>query len=342
MKDYSHFSVNDFVLDEFFENWVLKPDEYTNAWWEQWLTEHPHKRNEVEQAREIIKQLTFPSYSMTETDVAELWTRIKSFKTDSEADIELPTPSKSISVWYKVAASLLLFASVYFVYTQWQSASFLNYHTAYGETKTIVLPDSSTVVLNSNSTLKFPRDWEQKPVREIWLEGEAFFSVVHKVNDQPFKVYTDEDVAVEVLGTTFNVYHRTDETKVVLNTGKIKLHLPSASAAQDITMKPGDLVEYKQKSYSKRVVNPAIYSAWTEKKLVLDHTSLREMVEMMRDNFGIELEVSSDSLLNQTVSGSMPIEDPERLVNSIAQTFQLKVIKKRNKYLMYEIEEQSN
>lgn len=339
MKDYSHFSVNDFVLDEFFENWVLKPDQYSIAWWEQWLTENPHKRSEVEQAREIIKQLTFSKYSMTETDVAELWTKIKSFSSNSEGDVVFPTPSRSISVWYKAAASLLLCACVYFVYTQWQSTSYLNYHTAYGETKTIVLPDSSTVILNSNSTLKFPRNWEEKPVREIWLEGEAFFSIVHKVNDQPFKVHTDEGVDVEVLGTTFNVYHRTDETKVVLNTGKIKLHLPSSSAAQDITMKPGDLIEYKQKSYSKRVVNPAIYSAWTEKKLVLDHTSLREMVEMMRDNFGVELEVSSDSLLNQTVSGSMPIEDPESLINSIAQTFQLKVLKKRNKYLMYEIKE---
>jgi ferric-dicitrate binding protein FerR (iron transport regulator) len=143
-------------------------------------------------------------------------------------------------------------------------------------------------------------------------------------------------VAVEVLGTTFNVYHRIEETKVVLNTGKIRLHLPSSSAAQDITMKPGDFVEYKQKSFSRRKVNPATYTAWTEKKLILDHTSLREMVEMMRDNYGVEVEVSADTLLSQTVSGSMPLGDAESLVQHIAETFELKFVKKKNTYLMYE------
>jgi transmembrane sensor len=337
LKDYSNYTANELVLDEFFENWVLKPDAYSNAFWNQWIKDHPHKFTEVEEARQVIKHLTFSNYSMSERDVAELWGRIKSFDRNSNSTI--PASRRKIGLVYKIAASFALLAALVFGYAQWHERSFLKYHTAYGETKTIVLPDSSTVILNSNSTLKLPQDWDQQPVREIWLDGEAFFSVVHKVNHQPFKVFTGEGVAVEVLGTSFNVYHRTEETKVVLNSGKIKLHLPSPSAAQDITMRPGDFVEYKQKSFSKRVVNPMIYSAWTEKKLILDHTSLREMVYMMRDNYGIELEVSSDTLLNQTVSGSMPLNDAESIVNSIAQTFQLKVVKKRNKFLMYETEE---
>jgi transmembrane sensor len=241
-----------------------------------------------------------------------------------------------VRLWYKIAASFVMGASLFLVYRLWNEPDYLNYHTAYGETKTIVLPDSSTVILNSNSTLRFPHHWQQQPVREIWLDGEAYFSVVHKVDHQPFKVYTGEGVAVEVLGTTFNVYHRTEETKIVLNTGKIRLHLPEESAAADIVMKPGDFVEYKQKSFSKRIVNPATYTAWTEKKLVLDHTSLREMIEMLRDNYGVEVTVASEMLLNQTVSGSMPLADVESLVNQIAQTFQLKVIKKKNVFLIYE------
>lgn len=334
MKDYSNYTVNAFVLDEFFESWVLKPDSFSDTFWTQWVKDHPEKAQDVEEARSIIKNLAFTNYSLSETDVADLWGRIKSF--DREAQQGTFPPKRNFKLWYKVAASVVLFASVLLIYTQWKTKSFLNYHTAYGETKTIVLPDSSTVILNSNSTLRFMHDWNEKPVREIWLEGEAFFSVIHKVNHQPFKVYTGEGVAVEVLGTTFNVYHRTEETKVVLNSGKIRLHLPSPSAAQDITMKPGDFVEYKQKSFSKREVNPATYTAWTENKLILDHTSLREMVELMRDNYGVEVEVSADTLLNQTVSGSMPLEDAERLVNHIAQTFGLKVTKRKNSYFMYE------
>ena len=334
MKDYKDFTANDFILDSFFEAWVMTPDEHSNAFWEQWLKDHPEKAADVEEAKSLMRHLVFSNHALSEKEISDLWVSIKSF--DSKAAKHASGARPVIQTWFKIAASFVLCALVYYAYSLWNDNSFFTYHTAYGETKTIVLPDSSTVILNSNSILRFPNDWDQQSIREIWLEGEAFFSVVHKTNNQPFRVYTDEGVNVEVLGTTFNVYHRTAETKIVLNTGKIRLHLPSESAAQGITMKPGDFVEYKEKSFSRRIVNPAIYTAWTEKKLILDHTSLREMVAMLRDNYGVEVAVASDTLLNQTVSGSMPLDDVESLVNQIAQTFQLKIVKRRNKFLMYE------
>jgi transmembrane sensor len=319
-------------MDEFFHSWVTKPDEHSNNFWSQWMKDHPKRKEVVEEARSIVKHLAFSQHTLSEQDVTLLWNRIKAFDT-TQPNIN-PSPKHAISWWYKVAASLVLFASLIFAYRYLSKNDLLTYHTAYGETKVIVLPDSSTVVLNSNSTLKFPYDWEKQTVREIWLEGEAYFSVIHKINNQPFHVYTGDGLAVEVLGTTFNVYHRIDETKVVLNTGKIRLQMEDAS--RDITMQPGDFVEYKQKSFSKRIVNPDIYSAWTENKLILDHTSLREMVDMLRNNYGVEVVVDVDSLLNQTVSGSMPLTDVDNLVNNIAQTFQLRVVKQRNKFLLQE------
>lgn len=334
MKDYSKFSVSDFILDDFFRAWVNRPDEHTSAFWMQWLKDHPEKNKDIEEAKNIVKHVGFQQYTMSADDIASLWKRIKAY--ESKPHQSTVAPKRTMGLWYKVAASFLLAASLFLVYRLWSETHYLNYHTAYGETKTIVLPDSSTVILNSNSTLRFPSHWEEQPVRELWLQGEAYFSVVHKKDHQPFKVYTGEGVAVEVLGTTFNVYHRTEETKIVLNTGKIRLHLPAESAAPDIVMKPGDLVEYKQKSYSRRMVNPATYTAWTEKKLVLDHTSLRDMIDMLRDNYGVEVAVERESLLNQTVSGSMPLTDVESLANQIAQTFQLKVVKQKNRFLMYE------
>jgi transmembrane sensor len=103
-----------------------------------------------------------------------------------------------------------------------------------------------------------------------------------------------------------------------------------------IVMNPGDLVEYKRKTYSRRTVNPTNYSAWTEKKLVLDHTSLREMIQLLKDNYGLDVSVRSEVLLNQTVSGSMPLADAVSMVDQIALAFQLKVENIENKFLLYE------
>ena len=56
---------------------------------------------------------------------------------------------------------------------------------------------------------------------------------------------------------------------------------------------------------------------------------------MIKDNYGIDVEVK-ESLLNQTISGSMPVTDSEGLLLQIAKAFQLKVVKEENKVYMRE------
>ena len=333
MKNYQHFSVNDFALDEYFQSWILNPDENTEASWKSWLREHPEKANEVEEAREILHNFDLTRYTLAPEDVSALWKRIQ--EDDRVPLININKQSPKSYRWYWIAAAVMLMAvTVSLLQTQDDQ---LEYHTAFGETKTIVLPDSSTVILNANSRITFDYDLEKQPVRNIWLEGEAYFSVAHKQNHQPFKVSTPGGVAVEVLGTTFNVYNRSLDTKVVLNTGQIRLSLPSIDKKENnILMMPGELVEYQKNKYSKRMVDPRIYAAWTEKKIILNQTTLKEMVRMANDNYGLDIEVQSEKMLQQTVSGSMPIGDKESFVDQMAKVFQLKVVRENNKFLLKE------
>ena len=66
----------------------------------------------------------------------------------------------------------------------------------------IVLPDSSTVWLNANARLVYPRSFEDVN-RKVSISGEAFFQV-RKDKNHPFIVDIGE-LQVEVLGTSFNV-----------------------------------------------------------------------------------------------------------------------------------------
>jgi ferric-dicitrate binding protein FerR (iron transport regulator) len=179
-------------------------------------------------------------------------------------------------------------------------------------------------------------DWEHDPKREIWLDGEAFFSVVHKLDDKIFKVHTREGVTVEVLGTKFNVYNRKNATKVVLNSGQIRLNIPTEKVPETIVMEPGEMIEYKAKHYQKKSVDPKLYSAWTDNRIILNHTSLREMTNMLKDNYGLKVIVRDTSLLSQTVSGSMPLGDDDILIRQLAKAFQLKITRENNSILIEE------
>ena len=74
----------------------------------------------------------------------------------------------------KIAASLtglLLIASVF--YYLLLGAGMTIHTTGYGETATLLLPDSSVVTLNANSSLEYDSKWFGGDHREVWLRGEA-------------------------------------------------------------------------------------------------------------------------------------------------------------------------
>ncbi|HUP13050.1 MAG TPA: FecR family protein, partial [Niastella sp.] len=80
------------------------------------------------------------------------------------------------------------------------------------KTRTI-LPDGSTVWLNAGSRIVYASF--SGPVREITLEGEAYFDVVHVENAathqrKPFVVHAGS-IDIKVLGTAFNVKSYPDE-----------------------------------------------------------------------------------------------------------------------------------
>lgn len=317
-------------MDDYFQSWVYTPDRDSQSFWSSWMEENSDKLADIEEARRVLLRLNFSAYELPATDVAEIWNNIRR---GTPVVSKRKKPAIRNVLWY-AAASLLLLIGVGYLLLYRQPSELL-YTTGFGETKTIVLPDSSTVVLNSNSSLRLKTAWAPNEPREVWLDGEAFFSVIHKESDQLFKVRTEENVEIEVLGTTFNVYNR-EETKVVLNTGRIQLSLPTTESEEKIVMQPGDLVEYNEKKFVKRNVDPKVYSAWTENTLMLNRTSLAEMLRMMKDNYGIEVEVSEE-MLDETISGSMPMTDAESLLTQIAKAFQLKVIKKEDKIYLEEM-----
>ncbi len=57
---------------------------------------------------------------------------------------------------------------------------------------------------------------------------------------------------------------------------------------------------------------------------------------MLKDNYGIEVQVERPELLNQTVSGSIPMPKPESSVEQIAKAFQLTITKQDDTYILTE------
>jgi len=197
--------------------------------------------------------------------------------------------------------------------------------TEYGQTSHITLPDQSIVILNGNTRLSYKKRWSSNGIREVVLEGEAFFNVIHTQNHQRFLVHTPDDVFVDVLGTEFTLSNRRDKTRIVLNSGKIELNIKGQRRKEKVIMNPGELVELGADPlrYTKKNVDPEVYSSWKDKNLILDHTSLGALLIMIEETYGLELRVARKDLLGQKISGKLPLEHIDTLIKDISAIYKV-------------------
>jgi transmembrane sensor len=244
--------------------------------------------------------------------------------------------SKPGNQFWRIAAALALLLVFSGLGYQWFRYNPEEMHqTAYGQTVMITLPDHSEVMLNGNSHIRYRKNWRNDAVREVWLEGEGFFKVVHTASHQKFIVHTADDLAVEVLGTTFTVAKRKSGTRVVLNEGKVRLNVTKVDTAAIVDLQPGDLVQVRAGTVEKRQVNAEAYSSWTAQVLTFQDTPLREVIALLEETYGLQIAVSDESLYHRRISGSTPVtKNLDLFFVGLEQTFDLNISRKGNHVLV--------
>jgi len=250
------------------------------------------------------------------------------------AEIQQNTPEKTRKIphYIRLAAAALagfLMLAGGFLYLNWANNKTV-YITGDDQTQYILLPDSSEVTLNANSKLAYVEDEFTANVREIWLEGEGYFHVRRKEKPVPFIVHTD-NLQVEVLGTEFNVNTRKEKTQVVLNTGKVKL--VNSLRHNELIMAPGELVEVSETVpvFTKRTVDPDVYTAWRKHKLVFDGTRLTEVLQILEDQYGFEVRAEGQAIRDEMVfTGSVSAHDIDLLLTLLSESFHLQITREGN------------
>ena len=323
------YTLDDLILDPAFIKWVKSPDKTDGSKWVEWSVRSADNASILSEARDIILELSTDADEPLQQELNELWSRIEA----SNDAWDLTQNNKSIfrrliHSWYKIAAvsaGILLISFLAKIYLDNRNG---DQHTAFGEQKTIILPDSSVVILNANSTVSYSNNWNETKPREVYLKGEAFFSVVHKKNSQRFIVHT-KDLDVQVLGTKFNVNTRHSQTKVFLKSGKVKLFLTQATK-KVVEMRPGDMVNFSpvQNVLLKKVVKPEVYTSWVDKKLAFEGASLKEIAQVLQDNYGYQVVFANSELASLTFTGTVDSGKIDLLLNILQKTFDISIEKK--------------
>lgn len=229
-------------------------------------------------------------------------------------------------MWLGVAAAIVILILTIPISNQLLNEP-VSLYTTFGEVKSIVLPDDSEVMLNGNSSITYEKGNE----REVWLDGEAFFHVTHKADNRRFLVHLADTLAIEVVGTEFNVQNRPSGVQIALKSGKIIL----IKGNKRIAMQPSEVIQISKYAVDgfERASNGNMINqlAWQHNRIVLENTTLAELLDQLAETHGIQTSVHEDSLLEREASGSIPIGvDSELLLNHIGTLYGLVVAETNN------------
>ncbi|SOD99321.1 FecR family protein [Spirosoma fluviale] len=219
--------------------------------------------------------------------------------------------------------------------------------TGFGETRSLTLPDGSAVTMNANSSLRYSRwfgtsigvgnrtliaDSAHENPRMVELTGEADFSIRHLPNNRRFVVMTPGGLKVTVLGTQFTVFSRERATRVALRSGRVQL-TTGQKTTPPLIMQPGDLVTLNRqgKLDLTRTAHPESMAAWKDHRFNFDQTSLREIADILHENYGLVVTIGTSQLAGRTISGSFTAQNANELLKLIAQLLQVNYIRENDR-----------
>lgn len=306
---YQYCSFEDLIEDPAFRKWILSPDPQMDAFWEEVQLAYPENALTIKEARAFLLG-TRDYFEETAQSNQAIPSRLQELLRESASGNPERTDQYSnrwISRPWAVAASIgLLLSLLSWFWLGRNSPQVQIVATHYGEWKTINLPDGSEVKLNANSELKYTTNWEPGQDRKVWLIGEAFFEVTKDAQGAKFTVYTN-DLAIEVLGTAFNVHSRSDQTKVFLEEGKVRLDMGSSEK----TLEPGDFIAYSstQKQITDfRKKSGERHTSWKDGDLIMIDKNVAEILNKLEEIFGYKAVVQNKDLLQEQRTVGIPMD----------------------------------
>ena len=293
-----------------------------------------------------------PEHTSALLEVAQLWDKMDDLSRLSDLFPQTVIEKKKTVSWITtIAASVVIALSIGFYQAGYNILPFgpdasspiiamqKSFQTGIGESNTINLPDSSKMVLNTNSFVQVKYTDE---ARIIDLQrGEIHIDVAHD-SSRPLSVIAGGKV-IQAVGTAFNVEVRNEMVELIVTDGKVLVaqkesksefddieamvkKLPKSSMAISKGEKVDlDLTGKTQEKVTKvDAVDIAASLSWRQGNLIFRNESLAEAMAEISRYTDIEFELSDDHQLRGVkVAGMFKTGDVSGLLDVLTRNFNI-------------------
>lgn len=315
----------DFLLNEYFIQWAMHPNEESDRFWKHWMEKNPDKTILLKRAKETLQSFKPVEYQMDEAVGEQLLNNI--LLRNQRRDTKKTSNERNSAFGAFSAAAVLFFiigltAGLVYLLTpvtepivipkqEWVSKS-----TESGAKLTFKLPDGSLVRLNANSSITFPKAFTDS-LREVRVEGQAFFEVEKNPN-APFIVMTDE-IQVKVLGTSFDVraYATESKQRVALVSGEVSI---SSGDGLHEVLHPLEMISYSKdkKEMVKEIFDPEQVVGWKEGIIRFKNTDFPEVFGTLERWYGVDITIRPSQKFAGRFNGRFDNESLENVLTGMS------------------------
>lgn len=225
--------------------------------------------------------------------------------------------------WTMRAAAVLsvpLLLSTWWFYYQAEhvieAAQMITATTYPGMRSKIWLPDSTLVILNSESMLSYPSKFNSKQ-RQVKLKGEAYFDV-RANKDSKFTVSLEKNMSIEVYGTKFNVdaYDTEHQVSTTLLEGSVGfIYQGENGKTKSLKMKPNQKLIYlpQRGKIELTSTHGQTETAWVDGQIIFKNTPIKEALHVLSKQFNVNF-ILNHSLENLAYTGRFEAEPLEMIL----------------------------
>jgi len=263
---------------------------------------------------------------VTDFDSIKAWKQVQ-LKVNANKTKVIPIYTKLMRIAAVAAILIVGMFSIYYL-----SETNINQNrieiTSTERGKEILLADGSKVWLNKNAVLTYPDKFD-KNTRNVELSGEAFFEIAKNPN-KPF-IVNMPNATVTVVGTSFNINSKENETEIVVVTGIVKVSDTDNSKSKLITVgysaKVSDNIIEKYKTLSPN------YLAWKTGEFVFKDTPLNQVVKDLNSYYKSQINLNNDEM-ECLLTATFIKANLEDIVDVLKLTCDIEIIKNDNNYII--------
>ena len=306
IPDYTQYKAEDFAMDPDFIRWFFEKRAEDEAFFQQWLQEHPSGRKAVEEARMILRAVQVREESPDAAFLSRGMTNVL-LAAGRSSQWRIPKWSYAAVAVGVIAAGLLLHKPQSPTDMPPKTASMREAANNGIQDSLVRLPDGTRVRLQPGALLRFTFS----ATRDVYLSGSATFDVVADP-DRPFRVFSHE-LITRVLGTSFTIKaDSSDDITVIVHTGKVSVYQKTFSAPNKLTgvvLTPNqELIYARTKDQFQKVLIEKPQPVAPKPSFVYEDAPVTEVLEQLKSTFGIDIIYDRQALDSCRISADLSDE----------------------------------